>query len=68
MIKSFLKKEKKTTVEGVTRLKNGMAHLIERIESDKLIELDNTNITTNETSIFISNNIIDGMAKKYILK
>ncbi|MBR3117296.1 MAG: AAA family ATPase [Bacilli bacterium] len=64
----FLEERKKTTVEGVTRLKNGMAHLIERIESDKLIELDNTNITTNETSIFISNNIIDGMAKKYILK
>lgn len=64
----FLEPRKKTTVEGVTMLKNGMEHLKDKINNDTIIDLDTSNISEIETSIIISNGIIDGMTKKYELK
>ena len=63
----FLEPRKKTTIEGVTMLRNGMMNLSNSIKSDKLIELDTTDITEVDTAIIISNNIIDGMIKKLTL-
>ena len=45
-------------------LKNGMNNLIKKIDSNKLIHLDTSNITEVDTAIIISNDIITGMTKK----
>ena len=64
----FIEDRKKTTIEGVTMIRNSMDHLKERVDSNKLIELDTTGINEIETSISISDNIMDGMIKKLTLK
>ena len=64
----FLESRKKTTIEGVTMLRNGMEHLVETIDSNKVFKLDTSNITEVDTAIIISNNIIDDMTKKLKLK
>lgn len=64
----FLEPRKKTTIEGVTMLRNGMMNLVSNIDSDKIIKLDTSNITEVDTAIIISNGIIDGMTKKLELK
>ncbi len=65
----FLEPRKKTTIEGVTMLKNGMENLINNMENnDKLIKLDTSDITEVDTAMIISNNIIDGMTKKLTIK
>ena len=64
----FIENRKKTTIEGVTMIKNSMDHLKNRVDSSKLIELDTTGINEIETSIIISDNIMNGMIKKLKLK
>ena len=64
----FIENRKKTTIEGVTMIKNSMDHLKNRVDSSKLIELDTTGINEIETSIIISDNIMNGMIKKLTLK
>ena len=64
----FLEPRKKTTIEGVTMLRNGMINLTNQINSDKLIKLDTTDINEVDTAIIISNNMIDGITKKLELK
>ena len=49
-------------------IKNSMDHLKNRVDSSKLIELDTTGINEIETSIIISDNIMNGMIKKLKLK
>ena len=64
----FIENRKKTTIEGVTMIKNSMDHLKNRVDISKLIELDTTGINEIETSIIISDNIMNGMIKKLKLK
>ena len=64
----FLEPRKKTTVEGVSQLKNGMDHLLTQIKSNNIIMLDTTDLSETDTAITISNNIIDGMTKKLVNK
>lgn len=64
----FLEPRKKTTIDGVTMLRNGMEDVVLQVNSDRLVELDTTNINEVDTAIIISNNIIDGMTKKLTLK
>ena len=60
----FLEPRKKTTIENVKMLRNGMNNLVSNIDSNKLIHLDTSNITEVDTAIIISNDIIIGMTKK----
>ena len=64
----FLEDRKKTTINGVTRLREGMDNLSRLIKSDKLIKIDTSHKTEIDTAIIISNGIIDGMTKKLTLK
>lgn len=64
----FLEPRKKTTIDGVTMLRNGMEDVVLQVNSNRLVELDTTNINEVDTAIIISNNIIDGMTKKMTLK
>ena len=64
----FIEDRKKTTIEGVTMIKNSMDHLRNRVDSNKLIDLDTTGINEIETSIIISDTIMNGMIKKLTLK
>lgn len=64
----YLENRKKTTIEGVTKLKNGMENLSKKINSSNFYQIDTTSLTEIDTSILISNSIIDGMTKKLTLK
>lgn len=64
----FLEPRKKTTIEGVTKLRNGMENLLKNIETNNIYRLDTSNISEIDTATIISENIIDGMSKKYELK
>jgi len=63
----FLEPRKKTTIEGVSKLREGMVHLLDRMEKDNVYRIDTSNITEIDTAIIISENIIDGMTKKLTL-
>ena len=54
----FLEPRKKTTIEGVSKLREGMVKL------DNVYRLDTSNLTEIDTAVIISENIIDGMTKK----
>lgn len=60
----FLEPRKKTTIEGVSKLREGMVNLIDRFKLDNVYRLDTSNLTEIDTAVIISENIIDGMAKK----
>ena len=60
----FLEPRKKTTIEGVTQLKNGMEHLLSKVSDDGIILLDTTDIDAIDTAVEISSGIINGMSKK----
>lgn len=64
----FLEPRKKTTIEGVTKLRDGMNNLTSQMHINNLIRLDTSNINEVDTAVIISNNIIDGMTKKLELK
>ena len=60
----FLEPRKKTTIEGVSKLREGMVNLIDRFKLDNVYRLDTSNLTEIDTAVIISENIIDGMTKK----
>ena len=64
----FLEPRKKTTVEGVSMLRDGMNNLLTRVNSENIFRIDTSNMTEADTAITISNGIIDGMIKKLTLK
>jgi hypothetical protein len=55
-------------MERVTQLKNGLDHLLplikKNISSNRLIELDTTNMGEVETSIVIADKMLDGVYNK----
>ena len=60
----FLEPRKKTTVEGVSQLKQGMFNLYNKMKVEGVVLLDTSNIDETETAINISDTIIDGMRLK----
>ena len=64
----FLEPRKKTTIESVSKLREGMENLLIRVDSDNIFKIDTTNMTEADTAIKLSNGIIDGMTKKLINK
>ena len=60
----FLEPRKKTTIEGVTMLKNGMNNIVANMDSKNIINLDTSNINEVDTAIIISEHILKGMTKK----
>ena len=60
----FLEPRKKTTIEGVTMLRNGMNNIASNMDSKNIINLDTSNINEVDTAIIISEHILKGMAKK----
>lgn len=60
----FLEPRKKTTIESVSKLREGMENLLIRVDSDNIFKIDTTNMTEADTAIKLSNGIIDGMTKK----
>jgi len=60
----FLEPRKKTTIEGVSKLRESMVNLIDRFKLDNVYRLDTSNLTEIDTAVIISENIIDGMTKK----
>lgn len=64
----FLEARKKTTIEGVSKLREGMENLLTRVDSNNIFRIDTSSLTEADTAIRISNGIIDGMTKKLINK
>lgn len=60
----FLEPRKKTTIEGVSQLRQGMNNLYDKVDTKGVIILDTSDISETETAIRISNSIIDGMKLK----
>lgn len=60
----FLEPRKKTTVEGVSQLKQGMFNLYNKMKVEGVVLLDTSYIDETETAINISDTIIDGMRLK----
>lgn len=60
----FLEPRKKTTVEGVSQLKQGMFNLYNKMKVEGVALLDTSYIDETETAINISDTIIDGMRLK----
>ena len=60
----FLEARKKTTIEGVSKLREGMENLLTRVDSNNIFRIDTSSLTEADTAIRISNGIIDGMTKK----
>lgn len=60
----FLEPRKKTTIEGVSQLRQGMNNLYDKVDTKGVIMLDTSDISETETAIRISNSIIDGMKLK----
>ena len=55
----FLEPRKKTTVEGVSMLRDGMNNLLTRVNCENIFRIDTSNMTEADTAITISNGIID---------
>lgn len=64
----FLEPRKKTTIEGVSKLRDGMINLLDRIHQDNIYIVDTSNLSEIDTAVIISENIIDGMTKKLTYK
>ena len=64
----FLEPRKKTTIDGVTKLRDGMDNLLKNVSNDNIFKIDTTNISSIETAVVLSENIINGMTKKLTLK
>ena len=64
----FLEPRKKTTVECVTALKNGMNSIMKKVSGEDIIRLDTSYMSEIDIATKISNNIIDGMIKKLTYK
>lgn len=64
----FLEPRKKTTIDGVTKLRDGMDNLLKNVSNDNIFKIDTTNISSIETAVILSENIINGMTKKLTLK
>ena len=65
----FIEPRKKTTIEGVTKLRNGMNNLIKELDiEDKIIRLDTSYLSEIDTAIKISDRIMDEMTRKLTLK
>lgn len=64
----FLEPRKKTTIDGVSKLRDGMDNLLKNISNDNIFKIDTTNISSIETAVILSENIINGMTKKLTLK
>lgn len=60
----FLEPRKKTTIEGVSQLKQGMFDLYNKMKVERVVLLDTSYIDETETAINISDTIIDGMRLK----
>lgn len=64
----YLEPRKKTTIERVTKLKEGFEHLLPHIKSRKssnsLIELDTSEMTEMEIAIFIADKMMTGIERK----
>ncbi len=60
----YLEPRKKTTIEGVTKLKNGMEQVLSNVQDERIVRLDTTSITDIDTSIIIADDIMDGMFQK----
>ena len=64
----FLEPRKKTTIDGVSKLRDGMDNLLKNVSNDNIFKIDTTNISSIETAVILSENIINGMTKKLTLK
>lgn len=64
----FLEPRKKTTIDGVTKLRDGMDNLLKNVSNDNIFKIDTTNISSIETAVILSEKIINGMTKKLTLK
>lgn len=64
----YLEERKKTTIEGVKELKNGMNDLIETIDNDCFRYVDTSYLSEINTAIYITDDILDGMTKKLVKK
>ena len=67
----YLEDRKKTTVEQVTKLRDGIDEFLPTIEknipkSTELFNYDTTNFTEIDTSIAIANSIMDGMERRIV--
>lgn len=60
----YLEPRKKTTLEGVTKLKDGFDKLLSNVQDERIIKLDTTYMDEKYTAINIAFDIMDGMAKK----
>jgi len=60
----FIEPRKKTTIEGVSQLRQGMNNLFDKVNIKGVILLDTSDISETETAIRISDSIIDGMKLK----
>lgn len=64
----YLEARNKTTIERVTKLREGFEHLLpyikEKQSSYDLIELDTSDMTEMETAIFIADTMMSGLEKK----
>lgn len=64
----YLEARSKTTIERVTKLKEGFEHLLpilrSNIQTSSLVTIDTTNMTEMETAIFIADTMISGIERK----
>lgn len=68
----YLEPRKKTTEEGIAKLKKGLDDLapvlIENGAAEKLVFIDTTSIKEIETSIIVADKLMDGMKQKLLKK
>ena len=64
----YLEPRKKTTLENVTKLKQGLESLLSNVDDERIIKIDTTYYPELRTATTIADNIMDGIKDKIYTK
>jgi len=64
----YLEPRKKTTLENVTKLKQGLESLLSNVDDERIIKIDTTYYPELRTATTIADNIMDGIKDKIYAK